>query len=253
MNYVDLFIFTNLAVVNALSLYLFVHGKINAEQNPIPLWPFVIQYILVFLPLLYMMLYMSWYLLTPSQKETLIKLAKMPARRLRKIKKDKYLRTTLLGPSEGVTNTTKDTESTDIEHEATTTEISVFSDNRGVESEAEASESGSDNDDDGGLESMLKRAQTQNTYQTNTDHSSLVTPYQQWVQGAKKEAVTARGLGTASAPQHWKDLSVSGFGSRRETSSSDVAELTASSRPLSPRHGLENYGSIANNHAQAEL
>ena len=58
LNYVDVFIFVDLAIVNALSLYLYAVSQ--EDQSP-PLSGFVFQYILVFLPLLYMIGYIFWY------------------------------------------------------------------------------------------------------------------------------------------------------------------------------------------------
>lgn len=69
-NYVDFLMLSNLAIVNALSLYLFAFSQTN-HGLPLPKWPFVNQYILVFLPLIYMVLYIMWYLLRPKQKEKL--------------------------------------------------------------------------------------------------------------------------------------------------------------------------------------
>lgn len=63
-NYVDILIFTNLAVVNVLSAYLYVYSLSNPGQGP-PSSAFVVQYILVFLPLIYMLTYIVWYLTTP--------------------------------------------------------------------------------------------------------------------------------------------------------------------------------------------
>ena len=58
-NYVDTLIFTNLALLNALSLYLYTFFQANPRQ-PLPVSAFVIQYILVFLPLICMICYLVW-------------------------------------------------------------------------------------------------------------------------------------------------------------------------------------------------
>ena len=61
-NYVDVLIFADLAMVNALSLYLYTT---TAQSNLTPsLSAFVFQYILVFLPLIYMLSYVAWYVVT---------------------------------------------------------------------------------------------------------------------------------------------------------------------------------------------
>ena len=63
-NYVDILIFANLATINMLSLYLYTLPRINPQQSP-SLALFVIQYILVFLPLLYMIIYLVWHFTAP--------------------------------------------------------------------------------------------------------------------------------------------------------------------------------------------
>ena len=72
-NYVDFLMLSNLAVVNALSLYLFAFSQTN-HGLPLPKSAFVFQYILVFLPLIYMVLYIIWHLLSPARKEKFRKL-----------------------------------------------------------------------------------------------------------------------------------------------------------------------------------
>ena len=64
-NYVDTFIFTNLAVINALSLYFY--AVFQKGQNP-PFSAFVFQYVLIFLPLLYMIIYVIWYIVMRRNK-----------------------------------------------------------------------------------------------------------------------------------------------------------------------------------------
>ena len=60
-NYVDALIFSNLAVINALSMYLYT---VTQQRLTPPLSAFIFQYILVFLPLLFMLTYIGWYLVT---------------------------------------------------------------------------------------------------------------------------------------------------------------------------------------------
>ena len=67
-NYVDIFIFANLAVLNSLSLYLFEYAQ-NNPGKPLPVSAFIVQYILVFLPLFYMIGYVMWHLLTPYHQQ----------------------------------------------------------------------------------------------------------------------------------------------------------------------------------------
>ena len=63
-NYVDILIFSDLAVINALSLYLYAYSQ-NHPGLPPPHGAFVIQYILVFLPLAYMITYITWHTMRP--------------------------------------------------------------------------------------------------------------------------------------------------------------------------------------------
>lgn len=59
-NYVDILMFTNLALLNTISFYLFTFSQIYPTQ-PLPIILFAIQYILIFLPLFYMIGYLMWY------------------------------------------------------------------------------------------------------------------------------------------------------------------------------------------------
>ena len=59
LNYVDILIFTDLALINCLSFYFFVFFKIYPELKP-SLLIFIIQYILIVLPLVYMLTYILW-------------------------------------------------------------------------------------------------------------------------------------------------------------------------------------------------
>ena len=67
LNYVDILIFTDLAIVNGLSFYLFSIFKSHRKVNP-PMAAFVLQYCLVFIPLIYMLLYMLHYLYKKHQR-----------------------------------------------------------------------------------------------------------------------------------------------------------------------------------------
>ena len=60
-NYVDLLIFSNLAILNALTLHIYVYIKTNPTMKP-PVSSFAVQYILVYLPLIYICIYVLWYL-----------------------------------------------------------------------------------------------------------------------------------------------------------------------------------------------
>lgn len=72
-NYVDFLMLANLAIVNSLSLYLFAFSQ-NNHGLALPRSAFWVQYVLVFLPLIYMIFFVVWYLLTPTQKEKISQL-----------------------------------------------------------------------------------------------------------------------------------------------------------------------------------
>ena len=59
LNYVDILIFTNLAILNSISFYLFSFAKIDPNLSPHQ-GVIDLQYILVFLPLVYMICYLLW-------------------------------------------------------------------------------------------------------------------------------------------------------------------------------------------------
>ena len=59
-NYIDMLIFANLALLNALSLYLYIFSQTYTGES-LPISVFVIQYVLLFLPLLYMIAYILYY------------------------------------------------------------------------------------------------------------------------------------------------------------------------------------------------
>ncbi len=59
-NRIDVLIFTNLAIVNGLSFYLYEYAQNNPQTETLPLSAFIIQYILIFLPLTYIISYIVW-------------------------------------------------------------------------------------------------------------------------------------------------------------------------------------------------
>ena len=59
-NRVDVFIFANLAFINAISLYFYEYAITPIIARSIPTTFFAFQYILVFLPLFYMIVYVVW-------------------------------------------------------------------------------------------------------------------------------------------------------------------------------------------------
>lgn len=67
-NRIDAFIFTNLAVINVISLYLYEYSQNNPQSNTLPLSAFVFQYILVYLPLIYIIIYILWERTRPCHK-----------------------------------------------------------------------------------------------------------------------------------------------------------------------------------------
>ena len=59
-NRIDILIFTNLAIVNGLSFYLYEYAQNNPQTETLPISAFIIQYILIFLPLIYIIGYIVW-------------------------------------------------------------------------------------------------------------------------------------------------------------------------------------------------
>ena len=72
LNYVDILIFTNMALLNSVSFYLYSITKINPKVSP-PVSAIIVQYMLVFLPLVYMISYIIWNV--TRSRHTAIKLA----------------------------------------------------------------------------------------------------------------------------------------------------------------------------------
>ena len=83
-NVVDVLIFTNLAVINALSNFLL--SQSGPLQRTIPLAPLIIQYILLYLPLIYMIIYLIWLLLSSKKKF----FAKTSLKVIQKLESSKY-------------------------------------------------------------------------------------------------------------------------------------------------------------------
>ncbi len=132
-----------------------------------------------------MILYVTWKLLTVSQKEKLKKLANTPLEKMRKRRRDKYLQTTLMGTSDGVR---KDPKQNSSRTEVTTTEIVLQKEHHQLDvslkscdnslKSCESSLKSCDSEDN--LEALLERAQTQNTYRSTsrTNPPQELTPYQ---------------------------------------------------------------------------
>ncbi len=59
LNYVDILIFTNLAFLNSVSFYIHAFNSTDPSLNP-PYSILVLQYVLVFIPLVYMVGYVIW-------------------------------------------------------------------------------------------------------------------------------------------------------------------------------------------------
>ena len=70
-NYVDTLIFLNMAVLNALSTFILVSSETN-PQAPSPKITFVILYILLFLPLVYMISYFFYHVIIRNRKRIAI-------------------------------------------------------------------------------------------------------------------------------------------------------------------------------------
>ena len=59
-NYVDTLIFVNMAIMNSLNLFIYISSELN-PQAPFPMAIFIILYILVYLPLVYIIGYILYY------------------------------------------------------------------------------------------------------------------------------------------------------------------------------------------------
>ena len=59
INYVDILIFTDMLILSLLSIYLYERGDYD-PFSPLPVFPYVVQYILIFLPLLGVISYILW-------------------------------------------------------------------------------------------------------------------------------------------------------------------------------------------------
>ena len=67
-NFVDIMIFANLAALNALSFYMYSYSLYNPLVHP-PTTTFAFQYLLVFLPLIYMLGYITWSVTKPHHQK----------------------------------------------------------------------------------------------------------------------------------------------------------------------------------------
>ncbi len=76
-NTIDILIFTNLGFLNTLSFYLYSVSQSNPDTSTPPPVAFDFQYILVFLPMIYMVTYVFWYLIKPYKKQIILKLVPM--------------------------------------------------------------------------------------------------------------------------------------------------------------------------------
>ena len=68
-NTVDILMFTNLGILNAISFYLYSFSQSNSRQVSLSSLAFALQYILVYLPLLYMLTYIVWYFIRPYKHQ----------------------------------------------------------------------------------------------------------------------------------------------------------------------------------------
>lgn len=68
-NRIDVLIFTDLAVVNGLSFYLYEYARNNPQTETLPIAAFIIEYILIFMPLIYIIGYVFWKKTKPCHKK----------------------------------------------------------------------------------------------------------------------------------------------------------------------------------------
>ena len=67
-NYVDTLIFLNMAIINSLNILIFTSYEINS-QTPFPMAAFIVLYILIYLPLVYMIGYILYYFVINYRKK----------------------------------------------------------------------------------------------------------------------------------------------------------------------------------------
>ena len=136
INYVDIAIFANMGILNILSLYLIDYNQVTPDL-PLPVGVFVLQYILVFAPLVYMVAYVTWYLTKPYHRSIKLK-TKRGYRWIR------YRHLHKETESRGLTS-------------------------KGIEDAL--------NEEDSSMEGILQRATERNTYKQNpADYSVIVVP-----------------------------------------------------------------------------
>lgn len=141
INYIDIAIFANMGILNILSLYLIDFNQITPDL-PLPVGVFVLQYILIFAPLVYMIAYVVWYLTKPYHRSIQLK----AKRSYRWLQSRQILRL-----------------------------------RKRPESEAATSKIGRDDplsEEDSNMEGILERATERNTYKQNpADYSVIVSPH----------------------------------------------------------------------------
>ena len=73
LNYIDLLTFGNLAIINALSFYVYyrLHNESQIAYTSEPRYSFALQYVLVFLPLFYVIVYCAWRLIGEKRRRKL--------------------------------------------------------------------------------------------------------------------------------------------------------------------------------------
>ena len=164
INYVDIAIFANMGILNILSLYLIDFNQITPNL-PLPVGVFVLQYILIFAPLFYMIAYIVWYLTKPYHRSIQLK-AKCTYREL---KSRQLLRIRKISDTETATGIVGD-------HDPLS-------------------------DGDSNLDGILERATERNTYKQNpaVDYSVIVAPPSgHSVQGSSRGVILGTGSTTVA-------------------------------------------------------
>ena len=164
INYVDIAIFANMGILNILSLYLIDFNEITPNL-PLPVGVFVLQYILIFAPLVYMIAYIVWYLTKPYHRSIQLK----AKRTYRWLKSRQLLRIRKISETETATG--------------------IIGDHDPL-SEA-----------DSNLDGILERATERNTYKQNpaVDYSVIVAPpNDHLVQGSSRGVIPGTGSTTVA-------------------------------------------------------
>ena len=159
INYVDIAIFANMGILNVLSLYLVDFNQVMPNV-PLPTGVFVIQYVLIFAPLVYMIAYISWYVTRPWHRSIRVNCKHYYTKARSNLHSERW--------SEGVVN-------------------KEIRDDPLIEEEESKT-----------MEGILERATERNTYKQQPSDSTVIVKVQHVPQGeSRSSVVTDNGFATS--------------------------------------------------------